>query len=96
MLTYALFLLALGKIDHRMARRWDAPLVYALLVGGLAVFSGRWLAALWLTPLAGLLALGLFTLLRHFGDHIVLWLLILLGGTLLCSGVLAGFRFSLD
>ena len=96
MLTYALLLLVLGRLDHHMARRWDAPLVYALLVGGLAVFNGRWLMALWLTPVAGLLALGLFSLLRRYGDNIALWLLILLGGTLLCSGLLAGFRITLD
>ncbi|HEY9101473.1 hypothetical protein [Chitinimonas sp.] len=95
MLTYALLLLALGKIDHRMARAWDAPLVFALVVGGMALVQGRGWAVLWLTSLAGGLSFGLFWLLRRYGDQIALWLLILLLGTLFCSFVLAGFHIGL-
>lgn len=89
MLYYALVLLAMGKLDQHLERRWDAPLAAALLCSGPLLLEGRVLACVLLALASGALAWLFYGLLRRLGDRIALWALAVAGGALLCSGLLA-------
>lgn len=88
MLLQLLILLAMAKLQEHVyeesSRAWQWAAAYAAVVAVLSLLAGGSLvgtligAALW-----GLYAWGYFALLRQVTDQLLLWLLVMVGGTVL-------------